>query len=363
MAASQPLISVVMPVYQVREYLGECLDSVLADAGAGPAIELIAVDDASTDGSGALLAERARQDKRLTVIRTERTAGPGNARNTGLARAAGTYVWFVDPDDLLAPGALRAVAATLGRLEPDVLLIGYEQLYPDGSTGPAPDGPLLGSLPGGVFRIAQAPAVVNLTMTSWSKVLRREFLAGLDEPFRPGIHEDIPVSSAALLAGRLGTLPRVCYRYRRRRPGSFMASSSRDHLAIFDSYADVLAMVAKRLAGQPSTDAETTSAVQAAFFERAIWHYAAVLQAGRGVGPLRSGAMVPGRDRKAFFRRMHADYVRHAPPGYRAPGGARGAKLRLVARDAYLAYELLEPLNRLRIWARGLRSRRMVSSG
>lgn len=355
---SPPLISIVMPVYQVREYLGDCLDTVPA-AGAGPPIEVVAVDDASTDGSAALLAERASADPRLTVIRTERKLGPGQARNVGLAKAAGSYVWFVDPDDLIAPGALAAIAARLAQDRPDVLLIGYELFHPDGRTEPSPDGPLLGSLPAGVFCIADAPAVVNLTMTSWSKVLRREFLTGLGEPFRPGIHEDVPVSAAALLAGRLAALPRVCYRYRKR-PGSFMATSSRDHLAIFDAYADVFAMVGKRLA---AGDPAMTPAVQSAVFERAIWHYASVLQAGHWPGPLRRGGMVPGRDRRAFFRRMHAEFANRAPSGYRLPAGARGAKLRLIARGAYLAYEVLEPLNRLRIATRGRPSRHRVAPG
>src|SRR5690242_14931853 len=89
----QPLISVIVPVYGVREFLPACLDSVLQQpgwpAGDTPSVEVIAVDDASQDGSGELLDERASRDTRLTVVRLARTGGPGNARNTGLARATG----------------------------------------------------------------------------------------------------------------------------------------------------------------------------------------------------------------------------------------------------------------------------------
>ncbi len=348
-----PLISVVLPVYHVREYLAECLDSVLAEHE--PAIEVIAIDDASPDGCGALLDDRASKDRRLTVVHSDRNLGPGNARNAGLARAKGCYVWFIDPDDVLPARTLPAIASRLAQQSPDVLLIGYEQLYPDGSTAPSEDSWLLGSAPPGTFCIADAPQLVNLTMTSWSKVLRREFLIGLNEPFRQGIHEDVPVTCAALLAGRLAAFARVCYRYRRSRHGSFMATSGRNHLAIFDAYADVFGMVGKRLA---ACDPAITPEVRAAVFERAIWHYASVLQSGRGAGPLRWGGMVPGRDRRAFFRRMHADFIRYVPAGYRLPPGPRGAKLRLIARGAYRTYELLEPLNHLRIAARRPRSRR-----
>ncbi len=80
----------------------------------GPAadvpVEVIAVDDGSLDGSGALLDERAAGDPRLRVLHLTDNGGPGRARNEGLARASGAYVWFVDGDDRLAPGALAAVA-------------------------------------------------------------------------------------------------------------------------------------------------------------------------------------------------------------------------------------------------------------
>jgi CDP-glycerol glycerophosphotransferase len=367
-----PLISVVVPVYGVRQYLGECLDSVLGRAsaalpdvgrpGAGqldggsaglaqPAtgIEVIAVDDASPDGCGALLDDRASVDKRLAVIHLATNGGPGNARNVGLARATGSYIWFIDGDDLVPAGALAAIEARLAADRPDVLLIGYQDLHPDGSTAPGGGADLLRSAPSGTFRLADAPELINLTMTSWSKVLRREFLIGLDEPFRPGIHEDVPVTCAALLAGRLGTLARVCYSYRRSRPGSFMATRGSGHLAIFDAYEDVFGLLGKRLA---AGDQGATEAVQAAVFERAIWHYTSVLQAGIGIGPLRRGGLVPRRGRRAFFSRMHADFVRYAPASYRHPPGARGAKLRLVERDAYVTYEMLEPLNQLRVAVR-----------
>ena len=77
----QPSISVIIPVHAVEEYLNDCLDSVLGHATAG--IEVIAVDDASPDRSGAILDARASQDPRLRVVHLARNAGPGNARNAG----------------------------------------------------------------------------------------------------------------------------------------------------------------------------------------------------------------------------------------------------------------------------------------
>ncbi len=361
-SAAAPLISVVIPVHGVPGYLGPCLDSVLA-RDREVALEVIAVDDASPDGCGELLDQRAAADGRLSVLHLDTTGGPGNARNAGLARATGQYVWFVDGDDLLPPGAVAAVAARLEATGPDLLLIDYAERYPDGSTRPSTGGPLLSGAPAGVFTLAAAPQLVDLTMTAWSRLFRRDFLIGLDEPFRPGIHEDIPVTSAALFAGRLVALDRVCYLYRRSRPGSFMATTSERHWAVFGAYEEVLARLDELAA---AGDPVATPAVRSAVFERAIGHYAAVLQTtGPGFGPVGRPGLLPRRDRRRFFARMHADFGRYAPPGYQPPAGPRGAKLRLIERGAYWPYEVLEPVNKWRVRARrmlaGARPRTTVS--
>jgi CDP-glycerol glycerophosphotransferase len=315
-----PTISVIMPVHGVEDYLERCLDSVLGQGDAD--IEVIAVDDASPDRSGEILAARAGRDPRLRVIRTESAAGPGRAREVGAKEATGEYVWFVDGDDELADGALAAVSAQLERLRPDVLLVDYVNLYPDGSTGPSGadlSGPELTTL-------RDTPRLIHLTMTVWSKVFRRDFLADLGVPFGPGIHEDVPVSAAALLAaGRIAVLNRVCYRYRRARRGSFMAAASDRHFDIFRSYAQIFA---ERTVVPPVRDA---------VFERAIWHYTTLLP------------LVPRSSRREFFRQMTRDFRRWRPDTYTFPPGARGAKLRLVGRGAYRTYTLVEPLNRLRV--------------
>src|SRR5260370_22563176 len=144
-----PLISVVIPVHGVEDYLDRCLDSVLSE----PAVplEVIAVGDAAPDRCGAILA--ARQDPRLRVIRTLAAVGPGPARDLGAKEASGEYVWFVDGDDELAEGALAAVAGPLTRLRPAVLIVALENPYPARTTRPHggakyPTGPEGGALPG-----------------------------------------------------------------------------------------------------------------------------------------------------------------------------------------------------------------------
>jgi CDP-glycerol glycerophosphotransferase len=342
--------SVVVPVHGVAEFLPCCLDSVLADAD--PDLEVIAVDDASPDGCAQILARRAAADSRLRVISLDRNRGQGHARNLGLAAASGDYVWFVDGDDALADGALAAVGAVLATVKPDVLLVDWETWH--SRTGRAEANPgraQLRAVPGRGCTLAAQPGLINLTMTAWSKLYRRDFLRDLGVSFAAGIHEDIPVTCAALLSADLiAAVDEVCYRYRRR-PGSAMTTTSRQHLAVFDAYQRVFDLLAQRDAsGRPVTDA-----VRAAVFERAIWHYSTVLETtGAGIGRFGLPGLVPRRDRRRFFGRMHQDFVRYRPAGYRHPPGPRGAKLRLVERDAYLGYSLLEPLNQARVALRRL---------
>jgi CDP-glycerol glycerophosphotransferase len=332
-----PLVSVVIPVHGVEDYLDRCLDSVLGEPA--PWLEVIAVDDASPDGCGAILA--ARRDPRLRVISTPAPLGPGAARDLGAKEATGEYVWFVDGDDELAEGALAAVAGALTRLRPDVLVVDFENLYPDGTTSPSGGARYL---PGPETRtLADHPALIHLTMTAWSKVFRRDFLAGLSISFGssgPAPHEDVPVSTMALLtAERIGVLNRVCYRYRRARRGSYLAAASAANFNIFGAYQQIF----KYLAERSDARAPITPPVYAAVFERAIWHYTTLLP------------LVPRRRRREFFHRMSADFRRWRPVGFRFPPGLRGVKFRLAARDAYWAYSLLDPVNQLRV---GLRSKK-----
>lgn len=90
-------VSVVIPVFNVEPYLAECLDSVLAQTLRD--IEVVCVDDGSTDGSGSLLDEYASEDPRIKVIH-QSNMGVGHARNVGMDASSGDFIAFMDPDDL-----------------------------------------------------------------------------------------------------------------------------------------------------------------------------------------------------------------------------------------------------------------------
>ena len=96
MNKEHPLVSVVIPVYNVEEYLRECVDSVLRQTY--PYFEVVLIDDGSTDSSGSICDDYAARDSRIRVIHQE-NHGLGHARNTGMDTAAGKYIIFLDSDD------------------------------------------------------------------------------------------------------------------------------------------------------------------------------------------------------------------------------------------------------------------------
>ncbi len=103
---NQVLISVIIPVYNVEEYLRECVDSVLNQTFRD--FEIILVDDGSTDSSGDICDEYVEKDERVTVIH-QKNGGLSVARNTGLSEANGKYVYFLDSDDYISENALATL--------------------------------------------------------------------------------------------------------------------------------------------------------------------------------------------------------------------------------------------------------------
>jgi glycosyltransferase involved in cell wall biosynthesis len=120
---TQPDVSLIIGAYEAMPYLVECLASVEAQTIDPARMEVIAVDDGSTDGTGECLEEfAARAPMPVTVIRQENSGGPSGPRNVGLAKAAGRYVFFLDADDRLGPEALERMVAMADRNGTDVVL-------------------------------------------------------------------------------------------------------------------------------------------------------------------------------------------------------------------------------------------------
>ena len=104
-----PKVTVIVPVYNVEQYLRRCIDSILAQTFGD--LELILVDDGSADSSGVICDAYAEKDSRVKVIH-QKNSGVSAARNTGLDAAEGEYIAFVDSDDHVDPDYLAALLQT-----------------------------------------------------------------------------------------------------------------------------------------------------------------------------------------------------------------------------------------------------------
>lgn len=116
-------ISIIVPVYKAEKHLSATLDSLIGQTHAD--LEIICVNDGSPDGCGAILADYACRDARISVIE-QANAGVSVARNTGIARATGDILMFVDADDTLVPHACARVAAIFEQQQPEMLTFGLE---------------------------------------------------------------------------------------------------------------------------------------------------------------------------------------------------------------------------------------------
>ncbi|WP_326550632.1 glycosyltransferase family 2 protein [Micromonospora sp. NBC_01813] len=320
------LLSLIIPVFRVEKYLAACLDSILAQHRDD--VEIVAVDDASDDGSSAILAEYAQRHPQITVVTLERNAGLGAARDAGIAHASGRYVWCVDSDDWLPDGALAAVADRLCQVDPDLLITGYSRVYEDGQVE---DHPVTDISPGrqlpDVFAFADEPGLLDVLWIACNKVIKRDRLIESGITFQPGWYEDVSFVIPLMVAvDRIAVLDRDCYAYRQHYDGAITRTVSDRHFDVFDQWQRVFTY----LDAHPGRAAP----IRATVFGRMIWHCLQVLG-----HPHR----VPRSSRRRYFRSTSELYRRHLPSGgYPIPGGGNEAvKQRLVAANAYSLFELM----------------------
>jgi heptose III glucuronosyltransferase len=252
---SEPLLSLVVPVYNVAPYLRQCLDSLLAQTQAVD--EIIVVDDGSTDECPAILAEYASSTRQIRVVRQE-NGGLSAARNTGMALATGRYLAFVDSDDFVAPQMYERLLAMAQADDLDVALCNADYHF----EGREPDRPIYDDEPAsGVIagpdwlrRRLQKKRLMHMV---WMHLYRREFLQQQGFAYIPRlVHEDVIWTTQVLLrAGRVRYDPSPLYRYRillRK----FNAEQNRERLEAVIASSQVNARTLIELSGDPSVDSE-----------------------------------------------------------------------------------------------------------
>ncbi|MDR1797165.1 MAG: glycosyltransferase [Clostridiales Family XIII bacterium] len=128
-----PLVSVIIPVFNAKRTIAACLDSVLAQTY--EALEVLCIDDGSTDGTLKILTGYAEKDPRIRLLRQQENKGPAAARNLGLSEARGAYIGFVDADDFIDPPLYERLCALLLREEEAGLAVCEHYSFREGDPG------------------------------------------------------------------------------------------------------------------------------------------------------------------------------------------------------------------------------------
>ena len=219
------LVSIIIPVYNVKPYLCEALDSVLAQTY--PYLEILIVDDGSTDGSGDICDEYARKDSRIRVIHQE-NQGQSGARNTALSLAKGLFLAFLDPDDAYHPEFVERLFAAMQKTKADVVICRFSIHH---TAGPLPEiesNEIEPAIAPGLYDRKTALrelADVRINVSVWNKLYRRELWQDIRFPLGR-VYEDLDTSYKIFdLCQSTFALDDVLYLHRKH-PGSTTGSRS-----------------------------------------------------------------------------------------------------------------------------------------
>lgn len=221
------LVSIIVPVYNVEEYLHECIDSVLIQTYKN--FELILVDDGSTDCSKEICESYAEKDPRIKVV-GQTNGGASSARNTGLRNASGEYIYFLDSDDWLEDIALEKLINLTVSTDSDMVF--FDAYAIDETQGIKSKAYYSHT---GVYETNNGTAIMKQLLenkefhvTPWHMFFKSEFITKYKLTFEEGIiYEDMIFSYQVFaLAERVSYLPEYLY-YRRFRANSVMTSTVR----------------------------------------------------------------------------------------------------------------------------------------
>lgn len=179
-----PLVSIIVPVYNVAAWLPRCLDSICAQTY--EPLEIICVNDGATDDSPSILADFEKRDARIRIVNRP-NGGLSAARNSALECATGEWVLGVDADDYLAPDVVERAVACVGD-GVDMVFVGVQMVDDEGKSLPDTLGYF--ALPSGVQEFSERLAL-NLNVCFWSKLWRRSLIEAQGLRFPDGlVHED-----------------------------------------------------------------------------------------------------------------------------------------------------------------------------
>jgi glycosyltransferase involved in cell wall biosynthesis len=278
--SATPLVSIIVAVHNVRPYLAQCLATVAAQTWRR--LEILVVDDGSTDGGDALAERIAATEPRMRLLR-KANGGLSSARNAGLAAARGDYLCFVDGDDYVATTLVERLMVVAQNHGAGLACCGL--YFDDGAslvahagfhmgremTGPDPSG-LVGWL---------RPEALRLYPSAWAKLYRRDVVDGLSFP--EGLHfEDHPFFLAALRRAKSAAYTaEPLYFYRQGRPGQITGQADERVFDIFEIIGRIHQERAAWLSAcVDQTERDALAAAFDAYVYRLLWERSKVMPAG-----------------------------------------------------------------------------------
>ncbi|QKW39035.1 CDP-glycerol glycerophosphotransferase family protein [Actinomadura sp. NAK00032] len=211
-----PLLSIVVPFYNVEAYLEACLESVAQQTLSD--LEVVMIDDGSTDASATIAKEFETRDSRFRLVRQE-NQGLGLARNAGLPHTSGRYLAFIDSDDIIPRYAFDLMVGSLEETGSDIACGAVRRIGINGLQRSAMHDRIF-PIDRKATHVRDFPELL-CDRTAWNKVFRRAFWDKHDFTFPAGLYEDIPVTIPAhVLASKVDVLREVVYHWRIRETGT-----------------------------------------------------------------------------------------------------------------------------------------------
>ncbi len=228
------MISIILPIYNVQDYIAECLESVMNQTYKD--IEIICVNDFTMDNSMTIVKNYAKGDHRIKIVNNERNRGLGGARNAGLDVAQGEYIIFCDTDDKMKPDMVEKLYGCIVKNDSDMVVCDIALLGNDGLQSPYKPFHDLTLINNRVFYPAKQPwAFCHMWPSAWNKVYKKSIIDENNIRYHENIlYEDHTFYYEYLFASKkVSYLPEVLYVYRHERADSITKDVSPRIFEIF----------------------------------------------------------------------------------------------------------------------------------
>lgn len=256
-----PLITIIIPIYNVAEYLPRCLDSILQQTHKN--LEIILINDGSADDSGKICDNYATKDNRIKVIH-QQNEGVSAARNVGLTAATGLWIGFADPDDFVQPTLYETLISQAEKTTKPLAICGFTKHHADGRVSQM-DGK-------NISETLTAHETLDIMLENydgfggfvWNKLFNCEVLNSANIRFNPMLHayQDLVFVVQFVLAAETATFVNMpLYDYFMREGGTTL-SFSQKKLSALDAVAEVINLMPTETLQQKAKAMHTATAVE-----------------------------------------------------------------------------------------------------